>query len=95
MRAIAARKFIWTWPIREKELQVMHVTSAHQLGSVRWRKSSFSNASGNCVEIGELPGGAIAIRNSRGAAGPALIYTRAELAAFLAGVRNGEFDDLG
>ncbi len=94
MCAIAVRKFIWAWPIRENELQIRRVTSAHQLSSVRWRKSSFSNASGNCVEIGELPGGAIAIRNSRGAAGPVLIYTRAELAAFLAGVRNGEFDDL-
>ncbi|HUY45892.1 MAG TPA: DUF397 domain-containing protein [Streptosporangiaceae bacterium] len=27
--------------------------------------------------------------------GPALVYTRAEITAFLAGVRNGEFDDLG
>jgi hypothetical protein len=26
---------------------------------------------------------------------PALIYTRAEVEAFLTGVKNGEFDDLG
>jgi Domain of unknown function (DUF397) len=34
------------------------------------------------------------MRNSREPGGPALVYTRAEIAAFLAGVRNGEFDDL-
>ena len=40
------------------------------------------------------PDGAVAVRNSRHPSGPALVYTRAEIAAFLAGVRDGEFDDL-
>jgi Domain of unknown function (DUF397). len=43
----------------------------------------------------ELDGGAIAVRNSRHPSGPALVYTRAEIDAFLIGVKNGEFDDLG
>jgi Domain of unknown function (DUF397) len=47
------------------------------------------------VQVAELADGAIAMRNSRHPSGPALIYTRAEIAAFLAGVKNGEFDDLG
>ena len=38
--------------------------------------------------------GAIAVRNSRHPSGPALIYTRAEIEAFPAGAKNGEFDDL-
>jgi hypothetical protein len=42
-----------------------------------------------------LPEGEVAVRNSRHPSGPALVYTRAEITAFLAGVRNGEFDDLG
>ena len=44
--------------------------------------------------MAELPDGAIAVRNSRHPPGPALIYTRAEIEAFLSGVKNGEFDDL-
>jgi Domain of unknown function (DUF397) len=77
-------------------MQVKNGMSAQQLGSqVQWRKSSASNPSGNCVEVAALPGGSIAMRNSRYQAGPALVYTRAEVAAFLAGVKNGEFDDLG
>lgn len=61
---------------------------------VSWRKSSVSNPSGNCVELAELTDGTVAVRNSREPQGPVLIYTRAEIAAFLEGVHRGEFDDL-
>ncbi|HSR83004.1 MAG TPA: DUF397 domain-containing protein [Streptosporangiaceae bacterium] len=75
-------------------MQVTNDMSAGGLGSVEWRKSSASNPSGNCVEVARLADGAVAVRNSRYPDGPALVYTRSEVAAFLAGVRNGEFDDL-
>ena len=59
-----------------------------------WRKSSKSNSQGNCVELAALPDGSIAVRNSRYPQGPALVYTRGEIGALIAGAKNGEFDDL-
>jgi hypothetical protein len=76
-------------------MQVSNGFSADQLPAARWRKSRVSNPSGCCVEVAGLPGGVIAVRDSRDPSGPALVYAGAEVAAFVAGVKNGEFDDLG
>jgi len=67
---------------------------ASELTGVTWRKSRRSSPSGNCVELAQLADGGFAVRNSRHPEGPALIYTAAEIAAFVAGARDGEFDDL-
>jgi hypothetical protein len=60
-----------------------------------WVKSSLSFANGNCVEVSDLPGGAIGVRNSRDSEGAVLRFTPDEWHAFLGGVRKGEFDDFG
>lgn len=67
---------------------------ASNLLGARWRKSTFSNSQGDCVELARLPEGTIAVRNSRHPNGPALICTQTEIAAFIQGTRDGDFDDL-
>lgn len=66
--------------------------SAHLLGDVVWQKSTRSGAIGNCVEMAALETGGVAVRNSRHPAGPALVYTREEMAAFLLAIKEGHFD---
>ena len=67
---------------------------AAELGDVCWQKSWHSNPNGECVELAALPTGEIAMRNSRFPTGPVLLYTQAEITAFLAGAKDGEFDHL-
>lgn len=68
------------------------VSSAIQ--EVVWQKSTHSNSQGTCVELARLPHGEVAMRNSRFPEGPALVCTRAQIAALLHGVKAGDFDDL-
>jgi len=60
-----------------------------------WVKSSFSFSNGNCVEVAELPGGSVGVRNSRDHDGPVLRFTQGEWDAFLRGARLGEFGRFG
>jgi Domain of unknown function (DUF397) len=55
-----------------------------------WRKSRMSGTS-NCVEVA-FAGSTVLLRNSRDPAGPTIALSRDEWTAFLAGVRQGEFD---
>lgn len=52
-----------------------------------WRKSTFSNPSGNCVEMAEATNNLVAVRNSREPDSGILFYTRPEIDAFIRGAR--------
>ena len=74
--------------------EVYNGIPATQLGGAVWVKSRKSGSQGNCVEIAELSGDAVAVRNSRHPDGPALVYTRAEIEALILGAKDGDFDHL-
>jgi hypothetical protein len=63
------------------------------LSTPRWRKSSHSGNNG-CVEVA-LGADQIAVRDSKASDGPILVFTAHEWDAFLAGVKDGEFDVAG
>jgi hypothetical protein len=82
-------------PIRGAPVhQAYNGMASAQLHGVVWHKSRHSNSQGNCVEFAKLPGGEVAVRNSRHPDGPALVYTPAEIQAMLLGIKDGEFDYL-
>jgi Domain of unknown function (DUF397) len=57
-----------------------------------WRQSSRQSASGQSVEVADLPDGGWAVRDSKNPDGPILFFTPAEREAFVEGVKDGEFD---
>lgn len=61
-------------------------------GNARWRKAAASaGGNTNCVEV-SFRDGSVLVRNSRDRGGSVLVFTAGEWAAFLDGVRHGEFD---
>ncbi|TGB08548.1 DUF397 domain-containing protein [Streptomyces sp. MZ04] len=62
---------------------------ARDISEAQWRKSSHSLLV--CVEVAEIGGGAVALRDSKNPALGDLRFTPEEWAAFREGVRGGEF----
>jgi hypothetical protein len=62
---------------------------------IAWRKSSFSggNSGGDgCVEVGILPGGEVAVRDTKDRALPSHRHSTPAWREFVAAVRAGEFE---
>ncbi|MGO9900838.1 MAG: DUF397 domain-containing protein [Solirubrobacteraceae bacterium] len=55
--------------------------------STLWRKSSYSAANGDCVEVGLLVNDHVGVRDSKDAAKAALGFTAAEWRAFVGEVK--------
>lgn len=60
----------------------------------QWKKSSFSAQNGHCVEVAELDGHLIGVRDSKDNAPgcPVLTFDADGWRSFLAGLAAGEFD---
>lgn len=58
-----------------------------------WRKSSFSDGQGQCVELAEIDD-VVAIRNSNRPTAGTLTLDPSAVAAFVAGCTAGEYDYL-
>lgn len=65
--------------------------SDHDTSSAAWITSRACNNSA-CVQVAHLPGGMVAIRDSKDIRKPAHVFDREEWTAFLSGVKAGEFD---
>jgi hypothetical protein len=62
---------------------------ADALRNAVWRKSRFSNPSGECVECAPLPRRRVAVRDSKDPGGTVLIFAPGEWEGFLAAIRGG------
>jgi hypothetical protein len=65
--------------------------TAYDVSNAAWISSSFCNASA-CVQVAHLPGGMVAVRDSKNIAGRAHVFDHEEWAAFISGVKAGDFD---
>lgn len=66
--------------------------------SVVWQVSSYTSGNGgNCYEVGRDPGrpGVVLLRDTKDRQGPVLEYPRAAWGQFLAGIKAGDFSDIG
>ncbi|MBV9447033.1 MAG: DUF397 domain-containing protein [Acidobacteriaceae bacterium] len=61
------------------------------INSPRWRKSSFSGSEANCVEAASADG-VVLVRDTKDRHGQVHRFPADQWRAFVAGVRNGEFD---
>jgi hypothetical protein len=71
----------------------VHTIENASIFPAEWRKSSYSGAENECVEVADAIGsGGVYLRDSKNPAGPAHSFGTKEWAAFLEAVKAGEFE---
>jgi hypothetical protein len=65
--------------------------SDYDLSNAAWITSRACNNSA-CVQVAHLPGGMVALRDGKDVSKPAHVFGSDEWAAFVTGVKAGEFD---
>jgi hypothetical protein len=61
---------------------------------MRWRKSSFSQGDGQCVEVASPDSSTVLMRNSRHPEAGTLAVPSVVAATFIAACKSGEYDTL-
>jgi Domain of unknown function (DUF397) len=56
-------------------------------GNISWKKSSYSAANGNCVEVARLGTGYIGVRDSKNTALPAVGFSPASWRTFISDMK--------
>ncbi|MFC5668427.1 DUF397 domain-containing protein [Kitasatospora misakiensis] len=67
------------------------MTHTFDLSAASWRKSTYSGGDNECIEVADGVAGVLPVRDSKDPLGPSLLFTAEAWAAFVAGVRVGEF----
>ncbi|MFG2908703.1 DUF397 domain-containing protein [Kitasatospora sp. NPDC048286] len=64
---------------------------SHTVGA-KWRKSTYSNGGGGCIEVDDARPGAV--RDSKDPKGPSLVFRAEAWESFVTAVRSGEFGEV-
>jgi hypothetical protein len=60
---------------------------------IHFRKSSYSNQTGDCIEVGALPDGGLAVRDSKDPEGGILTFSATAFTSLISAIKQGEFTE--
>ena len=66
------------------------MTNTNNLADAAWRTASYSTSGNQCVQVAALPGGNVAVRDSKNPKTGIHIVSRQAWAAFIAAIKTGE-----